>query len=139
MNSVVNRQHYISGEGLRKDELDSAYSWLENRNQNLVTMAAELEAKNENIFPRHFMKGPALQNIDPVSFWTCVGNRKVFSRSGCNIATKLMKLVASASGIERCFSTMGSIFGRNRNNLHVDKVSKLCTIYRSIRCLQDDE
>lgn len=120
-------------------ETSSGYEWLKSIDVELVTAAMELEAKNDERYPQYLMNDETLLSIDPRTFWTIVEKRSDFKPSVCQFACRLMKLPASASGLERCFSTMGSILNRNRNNLQVDKASKLCTIYRSLRCLRDED
>jgi len=48
------------------------------------------------------------------------------------LAQKLMMLPASTSGIERTFSTMGSIMTDVRNRIGLEKASQLCLIYREL-------
>jgi hypothetical protein len=49
-----------------------------------------------------------------------------------DLAQKLMTLPASTSGMERCFSTMGSIMTDTRNRIGVEKTSKLCAVNRHL-------
>lgn len=126
------------GDGLTTYEVEHGYDWLRSVDPGLVEVAMELEALNDEKFPRYLMEASLLQNTDPKTFWTIVEKRGMFPSSACNYALRLMKLPASASGIERCFSTMSSIFSRNRNNLQIEKAGKLCTIYRSLRCMDDE-
>jgi hypothetical protein len=117
--------------------LKRGQDWLAGKNPMYLIAQMKLGLNDDVYFYKNLMN-PDLLTVDngltPYQWWELMESsmNNSLPQGLSKLAQRLMLLPASTSGMERCFSTMGSIMTDNRNRIGVEKTSKLCAINRHL-------
>lgn len=85
-------------------------------------------------FPPSLLSSGCVDQMSPILWWTSVSNCKSrVSRALINTAKQLLILPSSSAAIERVFSNFGLVQTKLRNQLGLEKASKLVSCYRELR------
>lgn len=126
----------IEGDGLPIKFREKGQAWLSEKNPLFQSAQLKLEVGDTNFYTNRLMDKNVLRGelaLTTSQWWDIMGSQMDgklpvgFSK----LAKELMMLPASTSGMERCFSTIGSII-KSRNRIAVEKAGKLCMIYRTL-------
>ena len=71
------------------------------------------------------------QELSPEAWWAS-GARLGFDKKSVDLAASLVSACPAASGLERCFSTLGLTYGKLRAQLGVEKAGKLAFLFKKL-------
>lgn len=102
-------------------------TWLSRQSNYLLVLAAALtNGSSQTIYPQ-FLDEEVRKSMNPAEWWKAAVKSEL-TRDIVDLLERLFVLPASTGGIERNFSTLGSIVTKQRNRLKVEKFEKLCFI-----------
>ena len=123
----------MTGKDLPVPMKDRGNEWLSEKSPFFTIAAIHLSLDDTTLFPKSYLNAEFSANMEPSKWWISLKSASTLPPNLCDLAETLMLLPASASAIERCFSTMNLIFHRLRSRLGIEKAAKLCFINRNIR------
>lgn len=101
--------------------------WLEKKNPYYVVYTLELRNPDSRMFFTPTLNPDVINKISPRNWWRTACKEGV-DKGFLEFVDTIFSFPASTGGIERSFSTLGSIMSKERNRLRIEKGSKLCTI-----------
>lgn len=125
--------HKYMGEDLDDDDLEQARAWAaENCDKSfpfppLIT----LFLLKQKPFPQSFFT-EKMRDLQPVFWWEGLSRYKAVDPKFIEFVTLLHKCCASSAGIERIFCNFSFIQSKLRNQLGLEKCSKLVRVYRML-------
>jgi hypothetical protein len=102
-------------------------NWLESKNPFYVMYVCELTNLDSNYFFKSFQNPEIIKSMHPRMWWKNACKSSV-DDGFKELVDNLLTFQASTGGIERSFSTLGSIMTKQRNRLGIEKAAKLCSI-----------
>ena len=117
------------GKSLPPLETAEANAYIESLGDDLIPETVKFIAKeppnSASLFEASYLK------VDPISWWKS-GKRLGFSESLIKVAVSLCSAVASSSGLERHFSSLGLNYGCLRTRIGVAKGGKLAFLHQQL-------
>lgn len=123
---------YILDPRYRGKDLPSVYKnkglkFLEQQHPFYVAYALSLLNGDVNYFYESALNEEVIKKMAPKNWWNTACKDTVDAKF-IGLVEKIFTFPASTGGIERSFSTLGSIMTKQRNRLSIEKASKLCTV-----------